>query len=357
MDGDQAVGTGRPPSMSDVAAVARVSHQTVSRVLNGHPSVRPDTRERVLAAIVELGYRRNSAARALVTRRTGTIGVLTTGSALYGPSSTLVALEEATREAGYFVSVATIRQFDTQTLDGVLEHFMTQGVEGIIVIATQDAVADAVDAYQAQLPVVLIAARPERRTDDGDVPWGSATSRVAVDQRLGARLATEHLLALGHRAVLHLSGPRDWFDARERQVGWTEAHAAAGLPLPELRVCDWSADRGYEEGRRIAAGVTAGEGPTAVFASNDQLALGLLHALAEAGVDVPGDVSVVGFDDVAGAEHFMPPLTTVRQQFDELGRLSVAAMLGVLSAGQAEHGLQLIPPVLVVRESTGPPRR
>ena len=343
--------------MNDVAAVARVSHQTVSRVLNGHPSVRPDTRDRVLAAIRQLGYRRNSAARALVTRRTGTIGVLTTGSALYGPSSTLIALEEATREAGFYVSVAAIRQFDAETMDGALEHFMAQGVEGIIVIATQDAVADAVDAFRSPIPVVLIAARPERRRDDGDTTRGPATSRVAVDQRLGGRLATEHLLSLGHREVVHLSGPQDWFDARERQVGWQQAHAAARLPQPKLRVCDWSAGRGYHEGREIAERVRAGDGPTAVFAGNDQLALGLLHALAEAGVDVPGDVSVVGFDDVEGAEHFMPPLTTVQQQFDELGRLSVAVMLGALSVGPAESGLQLIRPVLVVRSSTGPPRR
>ena len=342
--------------MNDVAAVARVSHQTVSRVLNGHPSVRPATRERVLAAIGELGYRRNSAARALVTRRTGTIGVLTTGSGLYGPSGTLIALEEAARESGYFVSLATIRQFDRRSMAAVLEHFMSQGVEGVIVIGTQDTVADAVDDFRVPVPVVLIAARPERNAADGGPP-GSRTIRVAVDQRLGARMATDHLLGLGHPTVLHLSGPLDWFDARERRVGWVGAHVDAGLPEPELRVCDWSSGSGYQVGRAIAARTRSGGGPTAVFASNDQLALGLLHALAEAGVSVPGDVSVVGFDDVAGAEHFIPPLTTVRQQFDQLGRQSVAAMLGALSATPQESGLQLIPPVLVVRESTAPPPR
>ena len=124
--------------MHDVAQVAQVSHQTVSRVLNGHPSVREETRQRVQDAIARLGYRRNSAARALVTSRTATIGVLTTGSALYGPISTLVALEEAARDAGYFVSVATIRRDGPATMDRVLEHFMSQRVEGIVVIAPQD---------------------------------------------------------------------------------------------------------------------------------------------------------------------------------------------------------------------------
>ncbi len=341
--------------MSDVAAVAAVSHQTVSRVLNGHPSVRPDTRERVTAAISQLGYRRNSAARALVTRRTGTIGVLTTGSALYGPTSTLMALEEAAREAGYFVSVATIRQFDARTMDGVLEHFMAQGVEAISVIAPQDDVAAAVDAFRSPVPVVLIAARPESGSVSPDGARPHATISVSVDQRLGARLATEHLLDLGHTSVLHLSGPPDWFDAREREVGWRQALLAAGRPVPEVLVCDWSADRGYEAGRSIVERLQAGNGPSAVFASNDQLALGLLHAFAEAGVDVPGEVSVVGFDDVQGSEHFIPPLTTVRQPFHELGRRSLAVMLDALTAAPDGAGRELIRPALIVRSSTAPP--
>ncbi len=343
--------------MADVAVVANVSHQTVSRVLNSHPSVRPETRQRVLDAVRELGYRRNSAARALVTRRTGTIGVLTTGSALYGPISTLVALEEAARQAGFFVSVATLRQFDPDTMDGVLEHFMSQGVEGIVVIAPQDAVAEAVDAFRAPLPVVMISARPDgepHETTDTHPP-GAATVSVSVDQRLAARLATEHLLGLGHRTVTHLAGPADWFDAREREVGWAEALHDAGAPAPAVLRCDWGADRGYEEGRAIAAAVLRGDGPTAVFAGNDQLALGLLHACAEAGVQVPEQLSVVGVDDVQGAAHFMPPLTTVRQPFDELGRRSLASMLLALGAEPEVHARELIRPELVVRASTAPP--
>src|SRR5690606_34179877 len=125
----------RPPAMSDVAAVAGVSHQTVSRVLNDHPSVRPETRQRVLDAIAQLGYRRNTAARALVTRRTGTLGVVTSGSALFGPTSTLIAVEEAARDAGYFVSVATVAKWEAEAMRRALEHFMSQGVEGLVVVA------------------------------------------------------------------------------------------------------------------------------------------------------------------------------------------------------------------------------
>ena len=354
MAGDRLRSGTRPPSMHDVALVAQVSHQTVSRVLNAHPSVREETRQLVQAAISELGYRRNSAARALVTSRTGTIGVLTTGSALYGPIGTLVALEEAAREAGYFVSVATLRRFDAAAMARVLEHFMAQRVEGIVVIAPQDVVAAAVDAFRAPVPVVMIAARPE---GEGASTVGAPghTVSVSVDQRLGARLATEHLLGLGHGTVAHLGGPEDWFDAREREVGWEQTLRDAGTPVPEVMRCDWSAERGYEAGKRLAGLVLAGEGPTAVFASNDQLALGLVHACAEAGVDVPGRLSVVGFDDVQGAAHFNPPLTTVRQPFDELGRRALVAMLDALALEPDDHGRALIAPELVVRASTAAP--
>ncbi|MFJ1511682.1 LacI family DNA-binding transcriptional regulator [Cellulosimicrobium funkei] len=353
----------RPPAMSDVARLAGVSHQTVSRVLNDHPSVRPETRDRVLDAIATLGYRRNSAARALVTMRSGTIGVVTTGSALYGPTSTLIAVEEAAREQGYFVSVATIRRYDADTMHRVLEHFMDQGVEGIVVIAPQTDVAAAVDSFRAPVPVIMIAARDlpadGEATDvvrpaPGALGAPGAILSIAVDQRLGARVATEHLLGLGHRTVLHLSGPLDWFDARERETGWRAALEEHGAPVPEPVRGDWSSDRGYAVGRELAAAVRAGDGPTAVFAGNDQLALGLLRAFWEQGVRVPADVSVVGFDDVAGAGHFIPPLTTVRQPFGSLGRRCMGMMIDAL-AGATVRPVS-IPPELMVRESTGTPR-
>src|SRR5690606_34888310 len=144
----------RPPAMSDVAAVAGVSHQTVSRVLNGHPSVRPETRQRVLDAIAQLGYRRNTAARALVTRRTGAIGVVTSGSALFAPTSTLIAVERAARDAGLFVSMATLARWEAEGMHELLEHFMSQGVEGMVVIAAHDEAIEAVRSFDAPVPVV-----------------------------------------------------------------------------------------------------------------------------------------------------------------------------------------------------------
>ena len=330
----------RPPAMSDVAALAGVSHQTVSRVLNGHPSVLPATRQRVLDAIAELGYRPNRAARALVTRRTGTVGVLASGSELFGPTSALVAVERAAREAGLYVSVATLPRWDAGDVASMLEHFMDEGVDGVVVIAGHDEAVVAVRAFEAPVPVVMV----------GPTGLGPGVRTVAVDQYGGARMAVRHLLDLGHREVVHLAGPTDWVDARARIDGWRDELTAAGLAAKGLVPCDWTAERGYGEGRRMAAGKL----PTAVFAANDQLALGLLHAFAEAGVSVPGDVSVVGFDDIAGSSHLFPPLTTVRQEFGDLGRRCLEVLVAAI-AGQ-EAASAVVAPHLVVRASSGPPR-
>ncbi len=327
--------------MSDVARVAGVSHQTVSRVLNAHPSVRPETRDRVLAAITELGYRRNTAARALVTRRSGTIGVVTSGSALFGPTSPLIAVEGAARDAGLFVSLATLPRWETAGVRDVLEHFLSQGVDGIVVVAAHDDAVAAVRASDAGVPVVMVGPRPGHHEE---------LRAVAVDQYAGARMATRHLLDLGHRHVLHLAGPTDWLDARSRVEGWRDELLAAGIepgaPVPGT----WHAGHGYDAGREL---VRRGL-PTAVFAANDQLALGLLHALAEAGVRVPDEISVVGFDDVDGAAHFVPPLTTVRQGFRELGTRCLRMLLELIGGG--DPGADTVRPELVVRQSSGPPR-
>lgn len=327
--------------MHDVAALAGVSHQTVSRVLNDHPRVRPETRQRVLDAIAQLGYRRNSAARALVTRRTGTIGVVTSGSALFGPTSTLIALEHAARDAGLFVSVATVPTWGADQVSTVLEHFMSQGVDGVVVIAAHDDAVVAVQAFDEPVPIVMVGPK--------NLP--GPLHSVAVDQYAGGRLAVRHLLELGHRDVVHLAGPVDWLDARWRIEGWRDELAAAGIRAGEPIPGDWSAQRGYDVGRELAAG----ELPTAVFAANDQLALGLLRAFAEAGLRVPTDVSVVGFDDVDGSAHFFPPLTTVRQEFGALGRRCMELLLRAIAGECVDSGL--IAPSIMVRASSGPPRR
>lgn len=350
------IGTGeRAPSMMDVAKMAGVSHQTVSRVLNGHPSVRPATRQRVHTAIDALGYRRNAVARALVRRRTDTIGVIATGSSLHGPLSTLVGIEEAAREHDYFVTVATLRDYGVESLNRVLEHFLGHGVDGIVVIVPHDTVAHVIDHFRAPVPIVMITSREEGRGRPSS-PW---LSRAHVDQYGGARAVTAHLLDLGHRDVLHVSGPQDWFDARIRVRGWRDEMQERGLDSTRLAVGDWHASSGYAIGLDTADRIRAGHGPTAVFAANDEMALGMLRAFWERGVGVPSEVSVAGFDDVAGAGYFTPPLTTVRQPFDDLGRACLQRLLDMIRPADAEPrdtGTVRIQPSLSIRASTAPPR-
>ncbi|WP_030323537.1 LacI family DNA-binding transcriptional regulator [Streptomyces sp. NRRL B-3229] len=332
----------RPPTMADVARVAGVSHQTVSRVLADHPNVRKETRAKVLRAIEEMGYRRNSSARALVTRRTRTLGVVASNTTLYGPASTLFALEEAARAEGYTVSTVNLRKLVVDTLSEALDHLGEGGVEGVIVLAPQRSAADALAELRRPYPVVAVGTGS-----------GAQIPSVNVDQHLGARLATGHLLAAGHATVWHLAGPEDWQEAVDRTVGWRTTLEAAGIEPPAPLHGDWSPLSGYRAGQELAGWV--GRGLTAVFVANDQMALGVLRALREAGVRTPQDVAVVGFDDIPESEFFAPPLTTVRQDFAEVGKRSISLLLDLIE-GRSPSGVQgvRIEPQLVVRASTFP---
>jgi len=332
----------RPPRMADVARVAGVSHQTVSRVLNDFPSIRPETRQRVLEAIALLGYRRNTAARTLATNRSGSIGVITADMSHYGPASTMLGIESASRAAGYNLTLAALPEISSGSLSAAVEQVLEQSVEALVVIVAHRAVLPLAQSLHIDLPVVVV---------EGDLSALPLTA--GVDQVEGARLATRHLLDLGHETVAHLAGPDDWLEARARKEGWRTALQDMGRPVPVLLgEGDWTSRSGYE----ISRALEWTDETTAVFAANDQMALGLLRALAEAGRRVPEDVSVVGFDDLPEAAYFTPPLTTVRQDFVELGRRAVGLILRVL-AGEAEASVPLVEPTLVVRSSTAAPRR
>lgn len=326
----------RPPVMADVARLAGVSHQTVSRVVNGHDNLRPATRERVEAAISQLGYRPNTAARALVTRRSATIGVVGSKSGFWGPSTVHRTIQAAGREAGFFVSSVNLQSLTREELLDALSHLHDQGVEGIVLISATD---DAVEAARAQeqlgVPVVVVEGDPER-----------VAHTVGVDQVTGAALATRHLLDLGHTEIVHLAGPQSWTESRARHQGWQETLHAAGLRPPPPVIGDWSARSGYDAGRAIAARPEV----TAVFCANDQMALGLLRALHEADRRVPDDVSVVGFDDIPEAAYLIPPLTTVQQDFTAVGRCAIEILQAALTGTPAPA--RLIAPALVVRSTT-----
>jgi DNA-binding LacI/PurR family transcriptional regulator len=325
--------------MTDVAALAGVSHQTVSRVLNNHPNVRERTRVRVLAAIAELGYRPNRAAKALVTGRSQIIGVVAQSSTLFGPASLLAAFGIAAAEAGFAVSVASIRQLDGDSFREAVERHLDQRVAGIVVIAPIETASEAIQKVTHDVPLVMI---------DGDP--GLPRPLVTVDQAEGARLATQHLLDAGHATVWHVSGPGGWFDSRGRIEGWQATLKAAGAEVPPPLPADWSAASGYRAGLVLARMPEV----TAVFAANDHLALGILRALHESGRRVPEDVSLVGFDDVPESAYFIPPLTTVRPDFDAVARTSLRLVLDQLHEEPVARPQVALPPVLVERRSVIP---
>jgi DNA-binding LacI/PurR family transcriptional regulator len=339
--GETRDGRRRTAVMADVAKLAGVSHQTVSRVINDSAHVRPETRRRVLAAMRQLDYHPNPAARALVTGRSRTLGVVSFDTTLYGPASTLFAIEQAAHAAGYFITIVSLQALDRVSVMGAIERLRVQGVDGILVISPQEGAAEALVNLPADIPLVAVEAGPA-----GSVPV------VAVDQFGGAASATRLLLDLGHRTIHHVAGPRDWLEARERVEGWRSALTAAGIEPPPVLMGDWSPRSGYQLGQRLADE----PGVTAVFVANDQMALGLLRALHERGHRIPEEISVVGFDDIPEAQYFMPPLTTVRQDFAQMGRTAVRLLLDAIQGAPQPAPRLTVAPELVVRRSTAPPR-
>src|SRR5215475_229230 len=320
--------------MTDVAKLAGVSHQTVSRVLNGHPNVKEQTRLRVQGAITALGYRPNPAARALATGRSHVIGVVTQSSTLYGPASTLAAFAQAAVAHGFTVSVESVRTLEREPITEAIGRHLDQRVAGLVVIAPVSSANPALDDIPDDIPLVSIDGDPERTSE-----------LVTVDQEEGGYQATKYLLDAGHHNVWHVCGPADWFDSRGRIAGWQRAHVEAGVEPPPLLPADWSAASGYAKGQLLARM----DEVTAIFAANDHLALGIMLAMYERGRRVPEDVSVVGFDDVPESAYYHPPLTTVRPDFDAVAAASLDLLLVQIAAGHRHGDRRIIPPQLVVR--------
>ncbi|WP_152771436.1 LacI family DNA-binding transcriptional regulator [Streptomyces spongiae] len=394
--------TRRPASIRDVATAAGVSYQTVSRVINGHPSVKPSTRERVLAAIDELGFRRNATALALASGRSRAVTVLTANTTHYGYASILQGIEEAARAAAYSVGIGVLESAEEPAVAAEVQRAADTG-GGLIVIAYDPAGVRALGAVPAELPVVGVvetpasppgpchhtpacpaapcthsrragrkpeyiqyeglrpahrehapdAAGPALRADDGSVAAGPSGDRpwVWTDDREAAYEATRHLLSLGHETVHYVAIPSSTRRTSARTTGWRQALKEAGAPEPRPVQGSWGPAGGHAAGRRLAEDPAV----TAILCGNDDLALGVLRALHEAGRSVPGEVSVAGFDDAPHSAYLTPSLTTVRLDFTGLGRAAFALLHGVLeeSAQIAPHPVSV--PELVVRESAGPP--
>lgn len=329
----------RVATIFDVARLAGVSHQTVSRVLNDLPNVKASTRERVELAIKQLHYVPSPAARALVTRRSRTIGLIATGSPNFGPSSIVLGFNEAARAARYAVSMASILDADTASVRVAVDLLLRQNVEALVLVAERTSALEAIQTIDLGVPLLAV-----------ESVGRAGFHSVSIDHFAGARSAVRHLISLGHERILHLAGPSDAVDAIARTNGWRHELGESGLVVLPPMVGDWSPGSGYDFGLQLGDRTDF----TAVFAGNDQMALGLIHGLSERGISVPGDVSVVGFDDIPEAAHFSPPLTTMRQDFAALGREIMEGLLDIVHDADAADRPRAVPQ-LIVRSSTASP--
>lgn len=328
------------PNIRQVAARAGVSHMTVSRVLNDAPNIRPDTKRKVLEAIAELNYRPNSAARALATQRNQRIGVLMEGNFAYGPTNTLRGIELAAGGANYSVTSVTMRSDESTSPREAIDQLTSQGIDGLCVIAPRSTSLSELRQLEVGVPIVVVKSGSDQ-----------TFVTVSVDQRMGTNLLVDHLAELGHRDILHLSGPLDWLDARARERAFHDRIKAWKLNDRPIVVGDWTADFAYD----YARGLKRRPDYTAIFAANDEMALGLIHGFAERGIAIPDELSIVGFDDIPTSAHFLPPLTTVRQDFYGTGAKALEIVIAAAEGREVPTRTKL-PIEFVRRQSAAAPR-
>lgn len=337
-------------TIRDVAAAAGVSHQTVSRVINNRPDVAEETRRRVWQIIEELEYQPSAIARSLTQQRTLTLGVVTAGLDYVGPSRTLNGITEQAERMGYALLLKELPRFDTQDLQPIFKSLIARQIDGIIwavaeVGNNRDWLLEQFGRLSVPVIFLTMQARP-------------GLSIVAVDNYAGGRMATEHLLEQGHRHIGHITGPLDWWEARQRKAGWQDALQAAGVPEADLHFEEgnWSADSGE---RAIDRLLTSYPEMDAVFVGNDQMALSVLQVACRRGIQVPADLAVVGFDGLPETAHYWPPLTTVYQDQQLLGQTAVEELVRMIeSSRQNKGGIEpkaiLLQPELIVRASSMP---
>ncbi|WP_341940311.1 MULTISPECIES: LacI family DNA-binding transcriptional regulator [unclassified Microbacterium] len=329
--------------MRDVAELAGVSGQTVSRVANNLGNVTERTRRRVELAMKELGYRPNIAARALRNGEFRSIAVVVFGLETLGNVRTVSAIAEEAARRSYAVELISVQhspeEAGTADFSWAIRRLGQDAVDGIILILETSNSAGAAVRLPPGVPAVIVDA-------------GAAFEHPSVDanQEQGARLAVDHLLELGHPTVWHIAGPPESNAAAARARAWRTQLEQAGRLVPEMLIGDWTPESGYNAALELAARQEV----TAVFAANDQMALGALRAFHENGVPVPEGISVVGFDDMVESSQFWPPLTTVRQRFKAAGATAVSLLVDQIEHGEAPAGRRVIDTELVVRASTGP---
>jgi DNA-binding LacI/PurR family transcriptional regulator len=323
----------------DVARLAKVSHQTVSRVLNNNPSIRPETKTRVLKAMESLGYRPSLAARALASSRSKMLGILSSGTDFTGPAAMVHHMEAAARAQGFFVVTVGIDANDEESVQSGIDHLMKLGIEGLALVTPQLRAIEIARAAVSGIPVVTL-----------DSMYRMDELAVSVDNFAGGAAATQHLIDLGHKNIVHISGPQGWFESTTRAAGYTATMLNANL-TPQVIDGDWQIDTGYRIGKKLDID---SKQVTALFIANDRMSLGFMHAMRQRGIEVPKRLSIVGFDDLEETAYSSPPLTTLRQDFKALGNRAMNLLLSEIS-GTVTKKLDRLVPELIQRSSTAAP--
>lgn len=328
----------KPATIYDVAQAAGVSHQTVSRFLSGFEGIRPETREKVVRALDELGYRPNLTARTLKSGRSHRIGALTHEISHVGPSRVAEGASIAAREAGYVLDLVSLDAHDAGEIEESLELITQFDLAGVLALASTDEMVRAFETAEFRVPTYISA-----EADDAVSGQPSELTRVGLPALIA------HLAELGHRDFVHIAGPSTWSAARNRALSYEAAILRNGLRSHGILPGDWSARSGYQ----AIAGLAELPAATAFVAANDQTALGAMLALKERGLRVPDDVSVVGIDDIPEAEFLDPPLTTLRVDFESQGRAWVHELIARIE-GTSARPVERPPSQLIVRRSSGP---
>jgi LacI family transcriptional regulator len=335
-------------TIKDVAAAAGVSHQTVSRVINDRPDVAEETRQRIWKVIEDLNYQPSAIARSLTHQRTLTLGVVTAGLKYLGPSRTLNGITKQAESLGYTLLLKELTSFDTNDVNPILRSLYARQVDGIIWAVPM--VGNNRDWFKKQpvgpdVPIIFLTMEPQ-----GDLDI------VSMDNYKGGRLATEHLIDQGFKQIGHICGPLDWWEARQRKAGWQDTLTCAGMECTE-KLCEagnWSSSSGEQAFLRLIA---RNPDMDAVFVGNDQMALGVLQVVCQKGMEVPQDMAVVGFDGMAEAAYYSPPLTTIQQDQQKLGCIAVRELIHVIEANRQDkvfyHPKNIsLDPELIIRASS-----
>jgi LacI family transcriptional regulator len=335
-------------TIKHVAKEAGVSIQTVSRVINRRPDVSPETRKKVLQIIERLGYSPSALARSLIQRRSYTLGVVTAGLKYIGPARTLNGITHQAQELGYALLLHELPSFNTNNITPLLQSLLSRHIDGIIWAAPEIGDNRAwLEEHIPTPPIPMIFLTMQKRPG---VPI------VSFDNQMGGRMATRHLIEEGCKRIGHLSGPLDWWEARQRKEGWQQTLTEAGFQVNDQHWSEgnWSSNSGEKAFRQLLATYPDME---AVFVANDQMALSVLQIACQQGIRVPQDLAVVGFDGIAESAYFWPPLTTVYQDQHSLGCKVVEELVKNIELIKGEEEPKepqsiYLNPELIVRESS-----